>query len=1146
MPPAEPTVMPDHSPPPSDNVIGHFQLGAEIGVGGMGVVYLARDVDLDRDVAVKTLNERHGADAAASQRFLVEAKITGQLAHPGIPAVHELGTLSDGRPFLAMKLVKGQTLRALLQERSDAGQERGRFIAIFEQICQALGYAHAHRVIHRDLKPDNVMVGAHGEVQVMDWGLAKLLREQDDATQADEEDPWRTHAYGSVIDTLESDGSKTQTGQMLGTPAYMPPEQAGGQVRLLDPRSDVFGLGAILCDILTGQPPYGGKTANEVRLQAVRGDLADALARLDHGDAEPELTALCKRCLAFKQEDRPPDGAAVAAEVGRIRQAAEDRARQAELERERVLVRALEQRKRRRVVQLAGGLIAVVLLVGLAVSSWQMVRAKRERDDKQTALDAEAAAKQDAERRLAQFEKGVELVAGMLKGIDPRAEEKGEQPLYEQLREHAEKVADQLQAEAVGDSLAEARLQTILGNTLVELGSYARAVEVLQRARATREERLGADHPETLNTLATLALAYQAAGKLPQAIALHQQVRDGCVRKRGADHPSTLNALGNLASAYRNAGKLPEAIALYQQVREALVKKLGAGHPDTLNILNNLALTYQAVGKVPEAIALFQQIREARVKKQGADHPDTLGTLSNLASAYFATGHLPEAIEIFEQVRDARVKKMGADHPSTLGTLNNLAVAYQNAGRLPEAIALLQQVRDGRVKKLGADHPDTLNTLNNLASAYYAAGKLPEAIALFQQVREAEVKKLGADHPETLTTLNNLAVAYQAAGKLPEAIALLRQVHDASVKKLGADHPKTLMPLHSIAVAYRKAGKLAEAIELHRQVRDACVKKLGLAHPVTLAALAGLALAYDAAGRLPEALPLFEQAAAGLRKQRFLHPLVGTIIPKTISAHEAAKAWDRAERWRRAWMEHVREKDGAESPAYASELAGLGLNLLRQRRWTEAESVLDDALKLQRTQAPEAWTTFNTMSLLGAALAGHNKHAEAEPLLLKGYQGMKVRLKSMPPESKVRLPESAHRLVELYRAMKKDDEARKWQQTLANIVGKLQGPIHDVGKGLTLKNQLDSATKTLAYQVRLQAGTQYVIAMSSADAKALAPSVVLTDENNNVLAEAGNPCGKPGARITYRVLQTAVYRIRATSANEGQGAFTLRVAQKKE
>ena len=155
-----------------------YELLGEVGRGGMGVVYRARDVRLSREVAIKLLREDYPADSAACDRFVAEAQITGQLQHPGIPAVHELGKLPDGRPFLAMKLVRGRTLRDQLNERSDPAEGRGRFVAVFEQICQAVGYAPAHRVIHRDLKPGNVMVGAFGEVQVMDWGLAKVLPAQ--------------------------------------------------------------------------------------------------------------------------------------------------------------------------------------------------------------------------------------------------------------------------------------------------------------------------------------------------------------------------------------------------------------------------------------------------------------------------------------------------------------------------------------------------------------------------------------------------------------------------------------------------------------------------------------------------------------------------------------------------------------------------------------------------------------------------------------------------------------------------------------------------------------------------------------------------------------------------------------------------------
>src|SRR5581483_10066840 len=186
------------------------------------------------------LREDYPADSAVRARFVAEAQITGQLQHPGIPAVHELGTLPDGRPFLAMKLVKGRTLHELLKERTDPAQERGRFVAVFEQVCQAVGYAHAHRVIHRDLKPGNIMVGAFGEVQVMDWGLAKVLTDHPGTGPDPQDDADAT--LGTEIRSLRGEDALTQAGSLLGTPAYMAPEQAIGAVDQLDARSDVFGL----------------------------------------------------------------------------------------------------------------------------------------------------------------------------------------------------------------------------------------------------------------------------------------------------------------------------------------------------------------------------------------------------------------------------------------------------------------------------------------------------------------------------------------------------------------------------------------------------------------------------------------------------------------------------------------------------------------------------------------------------------------------------------------------------------------------------------------------------------------------------------------------------------------------------------------
>src|SRR5262249_27836893 len=187
---------------------------------------------------------RYTPASQASQRFLREARITGQLQHPGVPAVHQAGILPDGRPFLAMKLIKGDTLDAILKQRADPSAERGRLLGVFEAVCQAVGYAHAHRVIHRDLKPANVMVGAYGEVQVMDWGLAKVLDEQTpipgDLHAAEEARSW------TEVSPPPQPGSHTQAGSLVGTPAFIPPEQAVGEIDRVNERSDGFGLGALL------------------------------------------------------------------------------------------------------------------------------------------------------------------------------------------------------------------------------------------------------------------------------------------------------------------------------------------------------------------------------------------------------------------------------------------------------------------------------------------------------------------------------------------------------------------------------------------------------------------------------------------------------------------------------------------------------------------------------------------------------------------------------------------------------------------------------------------------------------------------------------------------------------------------------------
>ena len=339
--PETPVVHPSSAEMPEET--GRYQILGEIAHGGMGAVLKGRDPDLGRDLAVKVLLEKYRDDPEMTRRFVEEAQICGQLQHPGIVPVYELGAFDDGRPYFTMKLVKGRTLAALLKERPNPAHELPRFLAIFEQVCQPMGYAHARGVIHRDLKPSNIMVGAFGEVQVMDWGLAKVLPR---CGTADESQPQPGEAAVSVIRTVGAgpDADKSMAGSVLGTPAYMSPEQAGGDVEAIDERADVFGLGSILCEILTGRPAYTGTTPAAILRKAMRGDTADAMRRIDNCGADAELVALARHCLTAEAEQRPRNAGEVARHMTAYLSGVQDRLRAAELARAAEEARAEEAR----------------------------------------------------------------------------------------------------------------------------------------------------------------------------------------------------------------------------------------------------------------------------------------------------------------------------------------------------------------------------------------------------------------------------------------------------------------------------------------------------------------------------------------------------------------------------------------------------------------------------------------------------------------------------------------------------------------------------------------------------------------------------------------------------------------------------------
>ena len=353
---------------------GRLELLGEIAHGGMGSVLKGHDASLGRDLAVKVLLDKHMDRPELIMRFVEEAQIAGQLQHPGIVPVYELGTFTDRRPFFSMKLVKGRTLADLLRERGSSRTDVSRFLSIFESICQTMAYAHARGVIHRDLKPSNVMIGSFGEVQVMDWGLAKVISHDGEVREASVRPP---EAEQTIIATIRSttDSDLSQAGSVMGTPAYMAPEQATGEVDRVDEHADVFALGSILCEILTGQPAFAARTTHELRRKAAHAETADALVRLGACSADSALVTLAKDCLAVELEDRPCNAGVVAERMTAYLATVQDRLRQTELARVAAETRATtEQTRRRLTLALA---ISIVGLFALGGGGWMYVEHQR-------------------------------------------------------------------------------------------------------------------------------------------------------------------------------------------------------------------------------------------------------------------------------------------------------------------------------------------------------------------------------------------------------------------------------------------------------------------------------------------------------------------------------------------------------------------------------------------------------------------------------------------------------------------------------------------------------------------------------------------------------------------------------------------------
>jgi tetratricopeptide (TPR) repeat protein len=1003
---------PGATPPPGVRPqVPGYEILEELGRGGMGVVYKARHLALQRLVALKVLLAGEHAGPAQLARFRGEAEALARLRHPHIVQVYEVGE-QGGLPFFALELVDGASLAGRLGGAPQPAREAARLI---EALARAVHAAHQQGVIHRDLKPANILLTADGAPKITDFGLAKR------------------------VDVV---GVPTQSGDIVGTPSYMAPEQARGDRRSVGPASDVYALGAILYELLTGRPPFRAVTPLDTLLHVLYEEPVPP--RRLQPKVPRDLETICLKCLHKEPRQRYASALALAEDLRRFLAGEPIVARPSGL-----LGRGAKWARRRPAVTALLALLAAVLVGGFFGMMGLWLKAEAARQGEAAQRDRAEQEKRVAEAVRAFLERDLLRQADPGEQADALRQAGGgfqaqENPRIQELldRAAAELAPDKIEAKFPHQPEVQASILKTVGDTYRGIGAYGRAVEFLRRSSDTYRDALGADHPDTLTTLNNLATAYSYAGQTAEAIALFEQVRDALEKKLGADHPDTLVTLDSLAATYRAAGQTAEAIGLGERVRDARVRKLGADHPDTLNTLSNLAYAYQAQGRYDEAEPLYQEALAGRRRQLGADHPSTLTTLNNLAYLYNSRARYPEAEPLYQEALGGCRRTLGPDHPLTLATLNNLAGLYWARGRYAEAEPLLQEALAGQRRRLGADHPDALVSLNNLALLYQSRGRYAEAEPLYQEALAGHRRTLGADHPFTLQSLNNLAGLYQDSGRYAEAEPLFQEALAGRRRRLGADHPLTLQTLNNLALLYKSRGRYDQAESLCQEALAGRRRRLGADHPDTLGSLNNLAKLYESRGRYDQAEPLLLEAVAGARRKLGLaHPTTQTFLGNAAGLYERAGRPEKAEPLWRELAEAAKQQAGPESPPYAARLASLGANLLKQQKPAEAEPLLRTGLTIRQGKEPDAWTTFHTRSLLGEALARQKKYAEAESLLRAGYEGLQARAQAIPPKGQRRLTEALERLVQLYDAWGKPEQAKEWRQTLEQAKTPRKGPI---------------------------------------------------------------------------------------------------------
>jgi len=747
---ATPAVVSDRFEPGA--MVGPYRIERELGEGGMGVVYLAEQSEpVSRRVALKVI--KPGLDTrAVLSRFEAEQQALAVMEHESIARLYEAGRTEDGRPYFAMEFVEGEPVHRYCDSKRLDLRER---LELFERVCAAVQHAHRKGVVHRDLKPTNVLVTKTGQPKVIDFGIAKAIERP-----------------------LTNASLYTEAGVLLGTPEYMSPEQAGGNPFAVDTRTDVFALGTMLYELLTGVLPLDSDELRRLGFDEIRRRIREdrpskpstRVDSLGEGSGEvakrrrrPSLSSLKRELhgdldrIVMKAIEKEPDRRygspeELAADVGRF------------LRREPVLAQppsAAYQLKKWIARNRAVAALLATMLVGLVGFSIAMgILYRNSQRNLARAVEAEAEAKQVSD-----------FAVGLFKVANPGVTSGETVTARELLDSAAETIDEDLERQP----RVQSALMDTIGSAYMGLGLFDPALEFSRKSYERMRDVEGEDHPATARRSLAYAFALMGAGQFDEA-----EVHVDAAMETLDSHPEAqeldiVEGLEMQISLFWRKGRSDDVVRLAEQVLAIRERELGSEDPLTDESRNLLGRVYLATGRLEQALEVHSRVLAYREEHYGPDHDATASALNEVAQCHQQLGDYEKAEPLFKREIAIQEKIFGPDHVTLAFGYNNLGTMYRRMKRYEEAESHLLEAIRIRESGLPEDHPLLAWTCDNLGTVYTDWGRYDDAEPYVLRALEIAEKTVGEENDSFAIVLNNLARLRANQGRIGEAEAVYRR-----------------------------------------------------------------------------------------------------------------------------------------------------------------------------------------------------------------------------------------------------------------------------------------------------------------------------------------------------------------------------------